>query len=254
VKACKAGEGPSTLNLSPRTLNVSCFPVKDLISMAYGETVNGRHDSFPMNHIEGGPSWIEMDPPAYSNTYAINARTDQDASPELITLMFQRLLEDRFQLRVRHEKRPATVYSLSVDPRGSKLKSFDGSCTLQDVPPAEAVAQTAAKPFCRMNFVGNGGRSVIDIHGITMGTFASRLGRYEMPAGDLDGPIVDKTGLAGFFDIHLEFAFAQASGNAIDMPPLLADALREHLGLRLERTTGTDEFLVVEHVERPSEN
>lgn len=105
-----------------------------------------------------------------------------------------------------------------------------------------------------MNFNGNGGRSAIDMQGITMQTFAMRLSRYAAAARDLDGPIVDKTGLAGFFDIHLEYLFAQASANAIDAPPLLPDALQEQLGLRLERTTGTDEFLVIEHVERPSEN
>lgn len=127
VKACKPGEGPGTINLSPKALNLSCFPVKYLISMAYGETINGRHDSFPMDHIEGGPSWIEMDPPAFSNTYAINARTDHDTSRDTGLLMFRHLLEERFSLKVRREVRPSPVYSLVVDKRGSKLKSFDGT-------------------------------------------------------------------------------------------------------------------------------
>jgi uncharacterized protein (TIGR03435 family) len=82
----------------------------------------------------------------------------------------------------------------------------------------------------------------------------------------LDRPVIDKTGLAGRFDIHLEFAADQATpglhGLVPDSPaatsdpsgPTIFTAIQEQLGLKLESTKGPVELLVIDHIERPSEN
>lgn len=85
----------------------------------------------------------------------------------------------------------------------------------------------------------------------------------------LDRPVIDKTGIDGIFDFHLEFAPDQntpgfllqlrrpvQNGVPSDEPvgPSIFTALQEQLGLKLDPTKGPGDFLVIDHVEKPSEN
>ena len=72
---------------------------------------------------------------------------------------------------------------------------------------------------------------------------------------NVDRPIVDNTDLTGLFNLTLTFAPQQLSSPAAnsDLPSLFT-ALQEQLGLKLEAQTGPVEVLVIDHVERPSEN
>ena len=82
-------------------------------------------------------------------------------------------------------------------------------------------------------------------------------------------PVIDKTGLTGLFDLHLEWN-SQAtvevlaregprdpnklSPSADHRSPSIFAAVQEQLGLRLESDRGPVEILVIDHVEKPSEN
>ncbi|MBV8904959.1 MAG: TIGR03435 family protein [Acidobacteriia bacterium] len=80
----------------------------------------------------------------------------------------------------------------------------------------------------------------------------------------LDRPVIDRTGLTGKYNLVLEFAVDQATARlADDLPtqpsdeppaPSIFTAVEEQLGLRLVSTRGPREFLVIDHIERPSEN
>ena len=75
----------------------------------------------------------------------------------------------------------------------------------------------------------------------------------------LDRPVIDKTGLTGLFDFHLEYAPEQASTDGVALPADLAGAsiltaIQQQLGLKLPRAKGPGEYLVIDHVERPSDN
>lgn len=75
----------------------------------------------------------------------------------------------------------------------------------------------------------------------------------------MDRLVVDKTGVTGKFDFHLEFAADQATPGLVAEAgdpggPSIFTAVQEQLGLKLEPTKGPGEFLVIEHVEKPSEN
>jgi uncharacterized protein (TIGR03435 family) len=86
----------------------------------------------------------------------------------------------------------------------------------------------------------------------------------------LDRPLIDKTGIAGTFDFHLELAPDETTGNVsspfgpgdspTDVPPdptggtSIFTAFQEQLGLRLVPDKGWGEFLVIDHIERPSDN
>jgi uncharacterized protein (TIGR03435 family) len=83
----------------------------------------------------------------------------------------------------------------------------------------------------------------------------------------MDRPVVNETGLTGRFHIHLEYLPDEISSSTIrgggsfedepsDIPPgpSIFTALQEQVGLRLERAKGPGEFLVIDSVEKPSEN
>jgi uncharacterized protein (TIGR03435 family) len=82
-----------------------------------------------------------------------------------------------------------------------------------------------------------------------------------MQRAALDDPVLDQTGLTGRYDFDLEFTpdeavFGGAIGKGADdsSKPGLFAALQQQLGLRLEATRGLVDVLVIDHVERPSEN
>jgi uncharacterized protein (TIGR03435 family) len=106
---------------------------------------------------------------------------------------------------------------------------------------------------------------VWDIPGLNAASLTNNLRRL------LNRPIVDKTGITGNFDIHLEFALDSSITRFItracdpNCPPLpeVADpsgapsiftALQTQLGLRLEPVKASGETLVIDHIERPSGN
>jgi uncharacterized protein (TIGR03435 family) len=94
----------------------------------------------------------------------------------------------------------------------------------------------------------------------TLDDFARALG------GDLDRIVVNKTGLAGRYDFHLEFAPGQTriGLNSLTIPPVPpsdpADglsvfmAIQHQLGLKIESGRGPRGFLVIDQVDRPAQN
>ena len=69
----------------------------------------------------------------------------------------------------------------------------------------------------------------------------------------LDRPLINQTGITGLYDFHLEYASSEAPSNVPAGRSIFA-AIQEQLGLRLEAATAPREFLVIDHVERPSGN
>ncbi len=66
-------------------------------------------------------------------------------------------------------------------------------------------------------------------------------------------PVINKTGITGLFDIHLEYSPDQNS-DAPDAAPSIFEALQQQLGLKLVPAKGPGEFLVTDRLERPSDN
>jgi uncharacterized protein (TIGR03435 family) len=73
-------------------------------------------------------------------------------------------------------------------------------------------------------------------------------------------PVLDRTGLPGDYDLHMEFApeapAPKPGGAAASEPagPSFMMALQKQLGLKLETTKGPVEFLAIDRIERPSAN
>jgi uncharacterized protein (TIGR03435 family) len=206
--------------------------LKTLIAAAYNLTPRA---------ISGGPTWVDSD------RYDILAESPGEVRPNLDEQMsmLRRLLADRFKLTFHREPKEFSIYALTVAKNGSKLKetTFSPDASPEGPPP---LVFNVTLPVIRLP-----GRFA------TMGELASVFQRAA-----LDRPVVDNTGLAGRFDFDLEFTpdetqFDGAFGRIADDPanrPGLFAAMQEQLGLRLEATRGPIEALVIDHVERPSEN
>ena len=177
--------------------------------------------------------------------------------------MPQSLLEDRFHLKIHREVKEAPMYALTVAKGGFKLKPIkDGDCTPIDFGRIGPLGPDD-KPYCRWTgWQVHGSNRTLLGGGITL----------ERLAGDLAEPIldrnvVDRTGIAGSFIIHLEYApdentrcFGPAEMCAVDpnsdIPAgaTIFGALEQQLGLKLDQIKGPKEHIAIDHVERPSEN
>ena len=267
VKSCKlvemsrGGRASGGGSSDPGRLSLACLPLKLLIESAYLRYANGvghSPEEIRLTPIEGGPAWID------SERYIIDAKPESPQSQEMMRgPMMQALLEDRFQLKIHRETREVPVYELTVAKGGPMLqRSQVGSCIPSDwtkaSPPPRAPDETR-RPCMTMVTV-NEGIATLEAQHRTLGDFCRLL----ILAGR---PVVDKTGIMGLYDFHLVFAqgvtapvMSAAAGGppdttASDVPgaPSIIMALQA-LGLRLNASKGTREFLVIDRVERPSEN
>ena len=245
-------------DFSPGRMTLNCQSVMGLINAAYVLWAKDNRGKVPMTiPIEGGPSWLS------SERYTINAVAGNTANARVMQgPMMQVLLEERFHVKVHRETREVPVYELVVAKNGPKLKLFqEGSCVpfpLFDAKPPVFEALPAGQRYCTNRGRPEGGNIVVQAEGVTLDDF---LTIYLRPSGGR--PVIDKTGLTGKYDIHLEFAPPDevranqlAAGHDPGEPtaPELSTALQEQLGLKLEPAKGPGEFLVIDHVERPTEN
>ena len=192
------------------------MPLRAMMTVAY--TVTDRQ-------IAGGPDWVGND------LWDLNAKANRACTTDEIHDLLAKLLEERFKLKVRHEKREMPVWELVVD-KAHKMPVHDPN-DLDRGPMGP----------------GPNGRGLAGKN-LPMNYFAFVLSRM------LDRNVIDKTGLPGYFDITLDFVRERPfDGPAPPQDgPTIFNALREQLGLRLVSGRGPVEFLVIEHVEKPTEN
>lgn len=200
--------------------------VNDLITFAYG--LHARQVT--------GPTWIDSD------KFDVTGKPDQAGIPNVTQLrtMVQKLLTDRFQLTFHREKKELSVYAITVAKSGPKID----------------------KTQATGNLPGFGGRGPgsIAVRNATMAEFAEFL-----QSRIVDRPAVDQTGLSERYDFQLKWtpdsARAAALGSGAppapsgpDDPPDLFAAFQQQLGLKLESTKAPVDVLVIDKVQKPSEN
>ena len=144
--------------------------------------------------------------------------------------LLQNLLADRFQFKFHRELRELTVSALVLEknqknPLKLKVKGAD---------------ETEG-----MNTHGGSKKSQLVATGISMGGLANYVGNR------LGRIVVDKTGLSETYDFTLEWSPDEAADSSA---PSLVTALREQLGLRLEAQKSPVEVLVIDNIQKPSEN
>ena len=257
------GEGGTATPGDPGLLRFTCVPVDRLIRLAYLQYASAKPDpeaaTFSQRvmkqDIAGEPGW------AQSDRYNIDAKPE---TPQTISIMrgpmLQTLLEERFKLKIHQDDKEVPVYALVVGKGGAKLTaSKESGCTLIDPADPESGFGPGKPPPCE-GFGRDTGGGIV-----TFGsTLANLCAQFSVA---LDRDVIDKTGLAGKFDIHLqltqqdlfpwqgarETAAAATAPDPLDSTSAIIAAVQK-LGLRLEPFKASAQHLVIEHIERPSAN
>jgi uncharacterized protein (TIGR03435 family) len=265
IKPCPPNSNNVALTQSPGRFTINCRTVLSLIRQSYITFANGSVLNLPAQAppIEKGPAWINTD------LYTIDAKAEGTPTQGIMFgAMMRALLEDRFQLKLHSETREVSVYDLTVAKSGAKLQPAQaGTCRPLDVdhPPPPPVRGQPITPICGIAAITPSG---FDARGVTMVDLSRTL--------RLDRPVIDKTGIAGTFDFpSLPTADLTAglpppppppppgATVAPPPPPSLADTVDtfaiiqsalQKFGLKLESAKGRGEFLVIDSIERPSEN
>ena len=251
IKSCEPGTpgGREGRISAPGRLSIGCGILADtdntgMIQVAYNRYAGGYLNSYRVIPIEGGPDWI------HSERFEIDAKSD--GHPSILMMegpMMQTILEDRFKLQIHRETRQGPVYELALGKGSQKLKPLqDGSCTPVVIGRPLPLLPDG-KHLCRNMVSLDSPRRSVEIEGGTLSGFAGLLGMA------LDRPVIDKTGITGYFEIHLVFSPSDsAAPGAVTADPGIVQAIQEQLGLRLVPAKGPVDVLVIDHIERPSEN
>jgi uncharacterized protein (TIGR03435 family) len=204
--------------------------VLDMLCQIYG---------LERDQVSGGPGWveslrwdIETKPPEASTAARFAPRSFKSRPNEEMLAMLKTLLADRFQLKIHTEAKDGPAYALTVAPKGHKL-----SVTAHPDDFGAAQYGQSGKPD-RPWFLGG--------YNASMPMFAKRL------SGLLRRPVVDRTGLGGYYDFRFEYA-AENDGPAATGPSIFT-AIEEQVGLRLVSARAPNETLVIDSIQKPSEN
>jgi uncharacterized protein (TIGR03435 family) len=264
----KSGGGGGRIRFYPGRLNAECTTIATLIRNAYLGFPNGTPwpiepetglqirptiRQFQIAPIDAAPAWVNSD------RYTIEAKAEGTPNAEMIRgPMMQALLEDRLKLKLHRETRQIPVYVLTVAKGGPKLQAAKAGGCIRDDPGVDP-EPPPGQPF--PHICGMWGGSPTDEGMNTYGQTMRRL-CFQFSAW-LDRDVIDNTAIAGAFDIHFDFS-GKDIGLGIardpDAPTPASDAFGaisaavQKVGLKLESTKGPSQFLVIDHVERPSEN
>ena len=219
IKPSRPDEHGPRYDFRGRRFSVIHASLSDLLKFSYG---------LQQSQIAKAQDWVN------SESYDISAEPDGEGEPNIKQWesMVKKLMADRFQLKFHFEKREQSVYVLTVARTGPKLTGSESD-------PSAYGGMGFGPP-------GNFGAT-----NQTMADIADALGQ-----GVLNRPVVDQTGLTGRFNLRLtwtpdEPATVTENPNA---PPDFFTAIQEQLGLKVVSTKAPVDVLVVDHIERPSEN
>jgi bla regulator protein BlaR1 len=241
------------------------FPLRVDIEFAYKISLAPEQEQEMQASL---PKWVKTD------RYSIQARSPGKPTKDQVRLMMQSLLEERFGLKVHVETRTVPVFALTLAKPGKlgpKLIPHE-----QGLPCPEPATAGAPQPPLPPNppFPYLCGVYVLSRKADGTTEWGSRNTTMPLVAGMLPSlgalgkPVVDQTGLTGDYDVSVDFSMeatraamraesaSAASNAAAELPPGITfmDAVREQLGLKLESTKAPVPMLVIDHIERPSEN
>lgn len=260
---------------------VASFPLWFCIRFAYKLGGSFQERAAAVAHL---PQWADKD------YFEIEARAQGKPTKDQMRLMMQSLLADRFKLTVHFETKEAPVFGLTlVNPGtlGPKLIPHEqgppcpDSYTPPSAPPSDDTfpPKEVYPPNCNSGQErAKNGVFQTGARNVPMSYLADLIYNMGFQAGEVDKPVLDKTGLTGTFDYTILYApgtyitytsgtisFALLNNGSPGAPnpnaaaadpkgPLFLDAVRQQSGLRLEPSKGPIRSLMIDKVERPSPN
>jgi len=228
IKPSKPDEPGKAFLVRGRRFQTINTTLSEIISFAYG--VHSKQ-------VLGAPPW------AASEKFDIDGQPDGEGAPsdKQWKGMLQKLLVERYKLTLHHDKKELSVYVLSIAKNGPKLTKSEGDPN--------------GLPGLFFRALG-----ALNVRNANMADFAGL-----MQQAVLDRPVLDQTGLTGRFDFTLNWTpdDSQFGGmgakippptDSASAPPNLYTAIQEQIGLKLDATKAPADVLVIDHVEKPSEN
>jgi uncharacterized protein (TIGR03435 family) len=237
VKQSASGSDRSLVQAVPGRLLMENLAPRTLIVLAYGVADY---------QVAGGPPWIGSD------RYDVQATADGDTTVQQMEgPMLQALLVERFKLAFHRETQQLPVYELIRTSNKAKLQpTQEGSCTVYSLnAPPPSAAGARGTTFCGYPRLTQTGTSrALDGKGVSMATLALNIAR------SVRRSVIDKTGLTETYDLHLEWTDGPLNDTPASDRPSIFTAVTEQLGLKLESTKGPVEVIVIDRMERPSQN
>jgi len=222
-------EGAVDVYVRGNTLYGEHVDLYRLIGFAYDLPLVG-------DRLSGGPAWakhgvLSNDSGGNEALFRVIAKAPDGPAPSLDQFRrgLQSLLAERFQLRVHHERKNLPVYDLVIARGGTKLvgnrTDVEEALSLADGPPFRIRAVHA--PVSRL------------------------VEELADPNHGVGRPVIDKTGLAGFYDFQIQWAPNDLAGG--ESGPSAFTAIEE-LGLKLESAVALYDTIVIDHAEKPAGN
>jgi uncharacterized protein (TIGR03435 family) len=207
---------------------------RTLVTMAY--------ERFPFGRIVGLPDWTN------DERYDVSVKVPGELKD--FRELLQALLRDRFNLRSHSEVRPVPAYLLVMarsDGRlGPRLTPESVNCDDPEAVRKARENKAPGEPLCN----GVAGRNRIWMRGMRIGSLANSI------ASLLDRPVIDRTGLTGRYDFDLEYLAVSGVPDPSDTSGRVSifTAVQEQLGLRLQSEDVPLEILVIDRIDRPTQN
>lgn len=231
VRPSKPGETQVTVNWTGGVTMIN-VPLRAIVQFAYGINTPSR--------IAGYPDWTNVE------RFDIQAKAPEGLKGvEQMRPMLQNLLADRFKMVARFEKRELQSYVLVKAklnaPLGPNLKPSKAICAGRGGTPNPDAVPCGVRP---------GGAGRILLVGIPVAQLAPLISLV------VQRPVVDRTGIEGLYDVELTFTPEAPIGSDLANPgaPSIFTALQEQLGLKLDAERELVDVLVIEKIERPTEN
>ena len=242
------------------------FPLIVFINFAYKITPAPDQREAMLTHL---PKWVATD------RFAIEAKGPAGATKDQFRLMMQSLLAERFRLNVHYESRESSVYGLTLVKAGKLGPNLrphasgppcPATADLDSPQPGSLANSDVFPPVCEAYMftrMADGVRLRWGSRNSSMASLASMLPyapfvRRDLSQQGVDRPVVDQTGLAGTFDFQIEYTASQNSTSdgvqADTSGPAFPTLLRDQLGLQLKPAKAPVQLLVIDRLERPSEN
>jgi uncharacterized protein (TIGR03435 family) len=237
-------------------IDVQAFTLRQLMNLAWD--LNPRDKEALVN----APDWLDKD--RFDISAKISFPGQGDASDNGFTRapyvditeimkMIQALILQRFQMKIHTEDRPVTTYTLVADhPKIKPTADPTGPMRCTDGPGPDGQDPRRLNPILNKLYY---------CENMTMAVFAEQIGKQFMARDYIYYPVLDQTGLKGSYDFTLSYSSMSnltlnpGGGSEPNGAVTLFDAVKNQMGLRLEKTKRPEPVLVIDHVERtPIEN
>jgi uncharacterized protein (TIGR03435 family) len=243
-------------------------PAYDVVSVkpnksGVGDTRSGRHpgggwfmvnmataflirEAYPtkVDELIGAPEWV------MSERFDVDARATFVPTIAQERMMLRALLADRFTFTAHYETRERPIYNLVIaraDGRlPAQLRRIEIDCATYKPQPRASTPAAAAGDAAICGHRMHGGASGLSI--LSGGRNMQWLG--DMISNAAGRPVLDKTALEGYYTYTLEYTLGLAGTDGSS----IFTALQEQLGLKLEAARAPLDVVVIDHIERPTEN